>query len=72
MSTTKEFTCPCCYRTEDTTEAHCELHIAAPELLEALRGAETLISADIVRDDAGCLAKIRAAIAKAEGKGGAR
>ena len=40
---------------------------AAPDLLEALRVAEILIAADIVRDDAGCLNKVRAAIAAATG-----
>ena len=35
-------------------------------LLEALEVAETLISADIVRDDAGCLTRVRAAIAHAK------
>ena len=33
--------------------------------LEALRKAEALIAADIIRDDAGCLAGIRAALAEA-------
>jgi hypothetical protein len=33
--------------------------------LEALRKAEVLIAADIIRDDAGCLAEIRAALAEA-------
>jgi hypothetical protein len=33
--------------------------------LEALRKAEALIAADIIRDDAGCLAQIRAALAEA-------
>ena len=37
-----------------------------PEILDALRMAAELIAADIVRDDAGCLSKIRAAIAKTE------
>jgi hypothetical protein len=34
-------------------------------MLEALRKAEILIAADIIRDDAGCLAEIRAALAEA-------
>jgi hypothetical protein len=34
-------------------------------ILEALRKAEVLIAADIIRDDAGCLAEIRAALAEA-------
>jgi transcription elongation factor Elf1 len=34
-------------------------------ILEALRKAEVLIAADIIRDDPGCLAEIRAALAEA-------
>lgn len=34
-------------------------------MLEALRKAEVLIATDIIRDDAGCLAEIRAALAEA-------
>jgi len=41
---------------------------AAPELLEASRMALVLCKRDIVRDDAGATNKLRAAIAKAEGK----
>jgi hypothetical protein len=40
-----------------------------PEMLEALKTAELLIALDIVRDDAGCLIKIREAIAKAKEAG---
>jgi len=46
-------------------EANARLASAAPKLLEALRIAESLIAADIIRDDAGCLATIRGAIAEA-------
>lgn len=42
---------------------------AAPKLLAALLKAEVLITADIVRDDAGCLDQIRTAIAEAEAAG---
>jgi hypothetical protein len=35
------------------------------QILEALRKAEVLIAADIIKDDAGCLAEIRAALAEA-------
>lgn len=41
---------------------------AAPELYEALRVAEVLIARDIIRDDAGCLEKVRAALALVEGR----
>lgn len=34
-------------------------------VVEALRKAEVLIAADIIRDDAGCLGEIRAALAAA-------
>jgi len=39
------------------------------EMLEALHVAEILIAKDIIRDDAGCLKRIRSVIAKAEGEG---
>lgn len=55
-----------CSINEQRANAH--LIAAAPELLEALRTAETLIALDIIRDDAGCLKRVRAAIAKAEGR----
>jgi hypothetical protein len=42
---------------------------AAPALLAALIQAEVLIAADIIRDDAGCLANIRAAVAEAKAAG---
>lgn len=53
--------------TRQESDANTMLIVTAPELLEALRIAETLIARDIVRDDARCLDRIRGAIAKAEG-----
>ena len=53
---------------DDEQRANARLMAAAPELLEALQAAQVLIAADIIRDDAGCLAKINAAIAKATGQ----
>jgi len=60
----------CDIKAEITAEeyANARLIAAAPDLLEALKTAYVLIEADIIRDDAGCLDKIRNAIAKAEGR----
>lgn len=50
-------------RSFDSTE---ETKAIIGALLDALRTAQSLIELDIVRDDAGCLLRIRAAIAEGE------
>lgn len=53
-------------------EANAEFIVRAcnahDELVVACEMAEVLIARDIIRDDANCLARIRAAIAKVKGK----
>lgn len=66
-----EFTCPCCRRTEDTEEAHCALHMAAPKLLAALQDLlKAQEPAPRGRDQftADCIRNAKRAIAEAEGR----
>lgn len=59
--------CPDCKRTEDTTEAHCRLHLAAADLLAALAGLIPYYEPvhDAARE---ALEFAEATIQKAEGK----